>query len=686
MSLDRGNTEEEVKEKAKVEINELSKQLHLHAHKYYVLDDPEITDAEYDQLFRKLESLEKNFPELIIDTSPTQRVGGQALDKFQQVAHVKPMLSLTNAFDNEEYQAFHKRIQQTLNRSDFDYIAEPKLDGLAVSLTYKNGLLVQAATRGDGQIGENITSNVKTIDTIALQLQGDHYPEILEVRGEVFMPLAGFKNLNQTQLNNGDKAFANPRNAAAGSLRQLDPAITATRPLAFYCYGIGHVENPKHELADNYYDLMFQLKQWGIRISPLLKQLPTLESCLAYYQKLVEVRPNLDYEIDGVVFKLNHFADQEKMGFIARAPRWSIAYKFPAQEVSTTLLAIEIQVGRTGVLTPVARLEPVEVGGVTVTNATLHNQDEINKKDVRVGDTVIVRRAGDVIPEVVRSIVSRRLPNSTPFVIPDTCPICGAVAVKINDEAKSRCSAGLTCPAQQKEVIKHFVSRKAMNIDGLGDRIVEQLLENKLILHVDDLYTLTKENLITLERMGEKSVDNLLTAIERSKQTTFARFIYALGIREVGESTALSLQNNFKSLELLLNASTEELLLIKDIGDVVAKNIVTFFADEKNSRLVQSLIEAGICWPEPSINQSEKSQALSDEIIVITGSFENFNRDEIKQQLHQLGAQVSGSVSKKTTILVAGEKAGSKLEKAQNLGIRIINEDELNKLLNESSL
>lgn len=669
------------RDKAKSDIAKLSKQIHYHAYKYYVLDDPDIPDAEYDLLFRKLEQLEHQFPELILDNSPTQRVGGKPLDKFDQVTHVKPMLSLTNAFNDNEFAAFHQRISETLKSSDFDFVAEPKLDGLAVSLLYQNGQLVQAATRGDGQVGENITQNVKTIDSIALQLQGNDYPDILEVRGEVFMPLDGFEALNQSQLNKGNKAFANPRNAAAGSLRQLDPNITATRPLAFYCYGIGHVEHTNTSLADNYYELLHQLRDWGVRISPLSTHLSKLDECIAYYQSIVIKRPELSYEIDGVVFKLNQFSDQEKMGFIARAPRWSIAYKFPAQEVTTKLLDIDIQVGRTGALTPVARLQAVEVGGVTVTNATLHNQDEINRKDVRIGDTVIVRRAGDVIPEVVRSVVSERTNNSTAYTIPDTCPICGSKAIKVNDEAKSRCSAGLTCPAQQKEAIKHFVSRKAMNIDGLGDKIVEQLLENNLINHIDDLFSLNIDELLALERMGKKSVDNLLASIEQSKTTTFARFIYSLGIREVGESTALSLQQNYNDLDTLINTDIEQLITIKDIGDVVAKNIVDFFSQENNRQLLDSLINAGINWPHVTEHHSTTNADMADEIIVITGSFDGLSRDEIKVQLQAMGAKVTGSVSKKTTMLIAGEKAGSKLEKAEALGIRIVGEEELNKIL-----
>ncbi|MFK5983856.1 MAG: NAD-dependent DNA ligase LigA [Pseudomonadota bacterium] len=661
-------------------ISNLTKKLNYHSYRYYVLDDPDLPDHDYDVLFSQLETLEQQNPSLILADSPTQRVGDKPLTEFKQITHQLPMLSLNNAFSEQDLLEFDQRVQGFLTQQCYQYVAEPKLDGLAISLRYEKGLLVSAATRGDGKTGEDVTHNIRTIASICIQLQGSGFPEVLEVRGEVYMPKQGFKKLNAQQLQNGEKLFANPRNAAAGSLRQLDPAITANRPLAFYCYGIGFVENEHTALHTDYYSLLHQLQQWGIRICPEIRLLDDWQQCFLYYKDIMSRRENLAYEIDGVVLKINQFSQQQQLGFISRAPRWAIAVKFPAQEVSTRLLAIDVQVGRTGALTPVARLEPVFVGGVTVTNATLHNQDEINRKGIRVNDLVIVRRAGDVIPEVVRPVLSERPENSQVFEMPKQCPVCGSEAVQLNDEAKLRCSAGLYCAAQKKQAIKHFVARKAMDIDGLGDKLVEQLSDVKLIENVSDIYYLQRSSLLDLERMGEKSVDNLLIAIENSKQTTLARFIYALGIREVGETTALSLANFFKELSPIMKADPEYLQTIDDIGPVVAQRIYDFFHQQHHLDIIQKLLDSGIKWQEINL-QDPRDLSLQGKTIVITGSFENYSRSELKVQLQQLGAKVTGSVSNKTDILIAGDKAGSKLDKAQNLAIEIVDEKALAQLL-----
>ncbi len=571
------------------EIQSLKEQLNYHAHRYYVLDDPEIPDAEYDKLFCRLEHLEQQHPELITLDSPTQRVGGKVLEYFKQVTHEIPMLSLSNAFSEEEIHDFAKRIDELLDHEVFNIVAEPKLDGLAISLRYENGILVQAATRGDGYTGEDVTQNVRTIQTVPLKLSGNDYPEILEVRGEVFMPKAGFEKLNRVQIEKDEKPFANPRNAAAGSLRQLNSKVTATRPLDMFCYALGVVkgEHPEQSIKQTHNEILKQLQHWGLAVSPEVKRPDNYQQCLDYYQDILKRRPDLPYEIDGVVFKVDSIVQQQKAGFISRAPRWAIAYKFPAEEAMTKLLAIDVQVGRTGALTPVARLEPVFVGGVTVTNATLHNQDEIDRKDVRVGDTVIVRRAGDVIPEVVGPVLSRRPENTQPYKMPDHCPVCGSVAERVDGEAKSRCTCGLYCPAQRKEAIKYFASRKAMDIDGLGDKLVEQMVDAGLINDVSDLYQLTVKQVSALDRMGDKSALNLIEAINKSKFTTLPRFIYALGIREVGEATALALANHYKSLEAIESASQEDLQEVPDVGPVVAHHIITFFEQAHNQEVLK---------------------------------------------------------------------------------------------------
>ena len=666
------------------EIRSLKEQLNYHAHRYYVLDDPEIPDAEYDKLFRRLEHLEQQHPELITLDSPTQRVGGKVLDHFKQVTHEIPMLSLSNAFSEEEIHDFAKRIDELLDHETFNIVAEPKLDGLAISLRYENGLLVQAATRGDGYTGEDVTQNVRTIQAVPLKLSGNDYPEILEARGEVFMPKAGFEKLNRAQIEKGEKPFANPRNAAAGSLRQLDSKVTATRPLDMFCYALGMVkgEHPEQPIKQTHNEILKQLQHWGLAVSPEVKRLDNCQQCLDYYQDILKRRPELPYEIDGVVFKVDSIAQQQKAGFISRAPRWAIAYKFPAEEAMTKLLAIDVQVGRTGALTPVARLEPVFVGGVTVTNATLHNQDEIDRKDVRVGDTVIVRRAGDVIPEVVGPVLSRRPENTQPYKMPDHCPVCGSVAERVDGEAKSRCTGGLYCPAQRKEAIKHFASRKAMDIDGLGDKLVEQMVDAGLINDVSDLYQLTVKQVSALDRMGDKSALNLIEAINKSKSTTLPRFIYALGIREVGEATALALANHYKSLEAIESASQEDLQEVPDVGPVVAHHIVTFFEQAHNQEVLKKLLDAGIHWPE-IVSKDETELPLAGKTVVLTGSLSTMARNDAKARLIELGAKVSGSVSKNTDIVIAGEKAGSKLIKAQELGIEIWDEEQMLALFNQ---
>ncbi|WP_198264568.1 NAD-dependent DNA ligase LigA [sulfur-oxidizing endosymbiont of Gigantopelta aegis] len=657
------------------QVEQLHQTLNYHSHRYYVLDDPEIPDIEYDKLFRQLEAIEAKHPELISLDSPTQRVGGKILDGFEQVTHTIPMLSLSNAFSTEEIEEFSKRLEERLKTNSFQIVAEPKLDGLAISLRYEKGLLMQATTRGDGQTGEDVSQNVRTIMAIPLRLTGDDYPDVLEVRGEIFMPKAGFAKLNQLQIDKGEKTFANPRNAAAGSLRQLDSKIAATRPLDMFCYGIGSVEgeNTENPLKTSHSQILQQLKSWGLAVCPEVKLLNNWQQCIDYYDSILSRRADLPYEIDGVVYKIDSIAQQQQAGFISRAPRWAIAHKFPAEEAMTRLLNIDVQVGRTGALTPVARLAPVFVGGVTVTNATLHNQDEIDRKDVRIGDMVIVRRAGDVIPEVVKPVLSERPENSKAFRMPDHCPICHSLAERVNDEAKSRCTGGLFCPAQRKEAIKHFASRKAMDIDGLGDKLVEQMVDDGMIHTIADLFHLSFKKISQMERMGAKSATNLLAAIEASKATTLPRFIYSLGIREVGEATALALANYYRHLEAIQSAKSEDLQQVPDVGPIVAHNLETFFAQQHNDEVIDKLLEAGIHWPE-IIPKESHELPLADKIIVLTGSLSIMNRNDAKAELIALGAKVSGSVSKKTDLVIAGEKAGSKLKKAEELGIEVMDE------------
>lgn len=655
----------------KQRADELRDLINQYNYQYYVIDNPEVPDVEYDRSFRELQQIEKDYPELKTTSSPTQRVGGKALEKFSQITHALPMLSLDNVFDAEELQAFEQRVCDRLNTSDTQvFAAEPKLDGLAISIRYENGVLKQAATRGDGSVGEDVTVNVRTIKTIPLQLNGDDIPEVVEVRGEIFMPKAGFDALNQTQIAADKKPFVNPRNAAAGALRQLDSKITATRPLEIYCYGIGEIQGMDKPASHS--DAMKLISSWGCRISPELKQVQGVAGCLEYIKQLGERRDSLPYEIDGVVMKVDNTYLQERLGFVSRAPRWAMAYKFPAQEEMTIVEDIEVQVGRTGAITPVARLKPVFVGGVTVSNATLHNEDEIRRKDVRAGDSVIIRRAGDVIPEVVQVVLSKRPEPSQEFVMPTTCPVCDSDVEREPGEAVARCSGGLYCAAQQKEAIKHFASRKALDVDGLGDKLVELLVDENLINDTADLFTLTVEQISTLERMGEKSAVNLVNALQIAKETRFNRFLYALGIREVGEATARSLASHFLTLEALEAADVEILLEIEDVGPIVAQHIVTFFQQQHNREVIAKLLDAGITWPiEEKI---ESNSELNNKTVVLTGTLEQLSRSEAKEKLLALGAKVAGSVSKNTDYVVAGRDAGSKLTKAESLGIPVVDE------------
>ncbi|MCI0504998.1 MAG: NAD-dependent DNA ligase LigA [Gammaproteobacteria bacterium] len=662
-------------------VNDLRQQVNYHNYRYYVLDNPEIPDAEFDKLFRELQALEHQFPELITSDSPTQRVGAAPLKEFGEVRHAIPMLSLANAFSEEEVQGFGKRIADMLKHKDPDHIeftAEPKLDGLAISLRYEKGRFTQAATRGDGETGEDVTQNVRTIHSVPLQLVGKGYPDVLEVRGEVFMSREGFYALNKKQQQLGAKTFANPRNAAAGSLRQLDSAITASRPLEFFGYGFGEIKGGK--LAPHQSEILEQFKSWGIRVCPEVKKVRGIKGCLHYYANISERREQLDYEIDGVVYKVNAIAQQEELGFVSRAPRWAIAHKFPAQEALTTIKAIDVQVGRTGILTPVARLEPVEVGGVTVTNATLHNQDEIERLDVRVGDTVIIYRAGDVIPKVASVVKERRPRHTTLFKMPDKCPECGSDVERVEGEAATRCTGGLACPAQRKNTIKHFNSRRAMDIEGVGDKLVDQLVDKGLIEDAADQYTLTREQLAGLERMAEKSAGNVLHALEKSKKTTLARFIYALGIRDVGEATALNLAQHFGDLDAIMEANEEALQQVPDIGPIVAAHIVSFFKQKHNQQVIKKLLKAGVHWPQ--VSQPIRSESkLAGKTFVITGALATMKRDELKDKLIALGAKVSGSVSKNTDYVVVGAEPGSKFDKAQKLGIEILDEDGILRLI-----
>lgn len=664
------------------QIAALSTTLRHHEYLYHVMDAPEVPDAEYDRLMNQLRELERAHPDLITPDSPTQRVGAAPLTAFEQVRHEVPMLSLDNTFDEAGFRAFNKRVQDRLKSSDeLTYCCELKLDGLAVSLLYENGLLVRAATRGDGTTGENITANVRTVRAIPLRLQGDNIPARLEVRGEVFMTESGFEKLNEEARRTGGKVFANPRNAAAGSLRQLDPRITARRPLTFFCYGFGLLEGG--EIPASHWERLQQFKAWGLPVSERIKRVHTADEALAFYHHIEQERPALGFDIDGVVIKVDSQALQERLGFVARAPRWAIAFKFPAQEQLTVVRDVEFQVGRTGAITPVARLEPVQVAGVIVSNATLHNADEIARLGLRIGDRVAIRRAGDVIPQVVSVVESGRPADAREIVFPQHCPVCGSDVERVEGEAVTRCTGGLICGAQRKEALKHFVSRRAMDVDGMGDKIIDQLVEKEYVKTPADLFHLTAGKLTGLDRMGPKSAQNVVAALEKAKLTTLPRFLYALGIREVGEATAANLARHFGELERVMDADLDALIAVPDVGKVVAAHVRNFMEEESNREVIRELTEEiGIHWPAVAVIKAEEIDSpFAGKTVVLTGSLSQMNRDDAKARLAALGAKVSGSVSKKTDLLIAGEAAGSKLAKAQELGIPVIDEAEMIRLL-----
>ncbi len=656
-------------------IDSLRKEINLHNYRYYVLDNPSIPDAEYDRLFRELQALEREHPDLRTPDSPTLRIGSQPLPEFGEIVHKAPMLSLNNAFSEDEVFDFDRRIRERLALDEIEYAVEPKFDGLAISLTYVDGVLKQAATRGDGFRGEDVTLNVRTIGAIPLRLEGNHSGEV-EIRGEVLMLKSDFEMLNRAQRDRGEKEFANPRNAAAGSLRQLDSRITAKRRLSFFAYGALF-----QGMTGTQSGLMKRLQDWHVPVSKERGVVKGVSGLLDYFNAMQQKRKGLPFEIDGVVYKVNSFELQEAMGYVSRAPRFAVAHKFPPEEALTELLGIDAQVGRTGALTPVARLKPVSVGGVIVSNATLHNQDEIDRKDVRIGDTVIVRRAGDVIPEIVGVVLDKRMEGSEPFDLQKkypVCPICGSHVVKLEGEVQARCTGGLYCSAQRKEAILHFASRRAMDIDGLGEKLVDQLVEKGMVNTPADLYLLEKDVLAGLDRMGEKSAENLLDAIESSKETTFARFIYALGIRHVGESTAKDLAGHFGSMEALQHAGLEDLTAVQDVGPVVAQSIIDFFAERHNIEVIDALLSRGISWPESG--QSERT-GLSGKTFVLTGTLSAFSREEARSKIESLGGKVAGSVSAKTDFVVTGENPGSKYEKALALGLKVLNEGEFIELV-----
>jgi len=671
---------------AQKELESLKDQIRHHNHRYHVLDDPEIPDSEYDRLMRQLQALEQANPELISTDSPTQRVGDAPISAFGTVQHQLPMLSLDNAFSADQLHDFHRRVSERLElegeSSTLRYAAEPKLDGAAVSLIYERGILIRGATRGDGTKGEDITHNVRTIEAIPLRLIGKGHPAILEVRGEVFMPKAGFEAYNEKARAAGEKTFVNPRNAAAGSLRQLDPKLTAVRPLDMYAYSVGYMEGGT--LPTTHSDVIEQLQDWGLKTCPESEVVEGVDGCLAYYNVMTVRRQSLSYEIDGVVYKVNDLSQQRELGFVSRAPRWAIAHKFPAQEELTIVEGVEFQVGRTGALTPVARLEPVFVGGVTVSNATLHNIDELHRKDVRVGDTVTIRRAGDVIPEVVGVIASRRPKKTRRIRLPKKCPVCKSAVSREEGEAVARCTGGLYCSAQRAEALKHFVSRKAMDIDGLGAKLIEQLVSAGRIKTPADIYRLEQSDLAEMERMAEKSTANLIRSIEASKSTTLSRFLYGLGIREVGEATAAELASYFGKLDNIIAASEEELLTVSDVGPIVASRIRSFFQEQHNLDVISGLRLSGLDWPESEIQKVPQDGPLSGKTFVLTGSLSDMTRDEAKKIIQDRGGKVTGSVSKKTDFLIYGENPGSKLLKAQELKVSTLDESDFGVLLNGS--
>jgi DNA ligase (NAD+) len=666
------------------EVERLRRLIEEYNYAYYVLDEPSASDAEYDRLMRELQEIEAQHPELVTPDSPTQRVGASPVGEFREVRHRVPMLSLENAFDESDLNAFGKRIADRLRAAGIeadriDFVAEPKLDGLAVSLRYEDGVLALAATRGDGNVGEDVTHNVRTIKGVPLKLRGGKPPRVFEARGEVFLPKRGFEKLNREAAARGEKTFVNPRNAAAGSLRQLDARVTASRPLELICYGLGEIQG--WEVPATQAGILEALKAFGLRISSEWRLREGIQGCLAYYESIRQRRADLPYEIDGVVYKVNNLAWQATLGFVSRAPRGQIAHKFPAQEEWTTVRQVEFQVGRTGALTPVARLDPVFVGGVTVSNATLHNIDDLHRKDVRVGDTVIVRRAGDVIPEIVGVVVERRPPGTHPIELPKICPICGSDVVRADGEAVARCIGGLYCPAQRKEALRHFCSRRAMDIQGFGSKLIDQLVDQGLVRTPADLYDLTQEQLVGLDRMGEKSAQNLQKALEKSRETTFPRFLYALGIRDVGEATAQALTAHFRFLDALMSSSEEELQSVQDVGPIVAEHVHAFFQEEHNRKVIESLLDKGIHWPTPPPLPAKEQLPLAGKKIVITGTLSTMTREEAKERLIALGAKVASNVSKNTDYIIVGENPGSKAQRAAELGITSLNEAQLTEFI-----
>ena len=657
-------------------IRKLSNSIRNHNHLYYVMDSPEISDQEYDQLFRELLEIEEKFPQLVAMNSPTQHVGADPSSAFKTIEHELPMLSLGNAFNKNELDDFNRRVHDRLNipmDNPIEYACELKFDGTAVSIIYEDGVLTRAATRGDGRKGEDVTHNIRTIKSIPLELSGKNLPSILEIRGEVFMPLSGFKYFNQQASIKEEKVFVNPRNAAAGSLRQLDPEITKGRPLDIFCYGVGLIED--YVLPDSHSEIMLLLKEWGLNVCEESVLAHNVDGWMDFYHQVIDKRHLYDYDIDGLVYKVNKITLQDELGFVSRAPRWAIAHKFPAKEEYTTINAIEFQVGRTGAVTPVAKVSPVFVGGVTVSNVTLHNMDELHRKDVRVGDTVSIRRAGDVIPELVKVIKTKRLKNAQVIRMPDKCPVCNSAINRIADEAVSRCIGGYKCRAQRIEYLKHFVSRKAMDIDGFGSKLIEQLVDVEKIKTPDDIYTLNQEVLCSLERVAVKTAGNIMQAIERSKGTTLAKFIYSLGIREVGETTAEVLEGYYHSLEMIMAATEDELQDVPEIGPIVASNIVNFFRNIENIRIINNLIELGVIWESEPITTSV-GKILNKKIFVITGSFNSITRSELKKFIKKLGGKVTSSLSKKTNYLIVGSNPGSKVKKANELEIEMFTEEE----------
>jgi len=661
-------------------LKNLKKIIQEHDHAYYLLDDPLISDHEYDSLFQELKKIESENPHLITPDSPTQRVGGRPLDEFKQITHKKPMLSLGNAFGNDELNAFYKRVTETLDITDIEFSAELKFDGLAISLFYEEGVLKYAATRGDGLVGEDVTHNIKTMKVIPLRLRSDNPPKILELRGEVLMNKEDFLELNEQQKKQDLKVFANPRNAAAGSLRQLDPAVTAKRKLQFFAYGLGEVDTSVH--FDYHSQMIDFIESLGVPVSKYSEIVQNNIEMEAYFQKILGQRNALPFDIDGIVFKVNSIKSQNNLGFVSKAPRWAIAYKFPAEEAETIVNDITVQVGRTGAITPVARLKPIFVSGVTVTNATLHNEDEMNRKDIRIGDSVMVRRAGDVVPEVVRVILEKRPNHAIKFTMPKQCPICGSDIERIDGEAAQRCTGQYKCNAQIKQGISHFISRKAMNIDGLGEKIVDQLFEQGMLKNIADIYKLDFAVIENMDRFGKKSVENLKESIEISKKTTLGKFIYALGIRNVGEATSKELAAHFRSLDNLFNATVEDYLMVNDIGPVVAESLVKYFHNANNQQIINSIIASGISWPTLKEINAINSK-LNNQTFVVTGTLNSFSRDEIKDLIEANGGKVSGSVSKKTSYVIVGDNPGSKADKASELGVPIITEINLMEMLND---